>query len=196
MHVITHRKTYKIMKKLGTHNSLSYLPCQWWLRPFRWMGRCQRLTISEQYDKGVRRFDIRVKYNDMCVAKSGHGLMTYNVLIKDVLALLDEKKDVTVRLFLENSRFNPEKFFIQFRHDINRWKKEFTNIRFVEGGCRYNYTRFIEDIEPVRICHAEYWKKKFCIPYPLCWARRNNYRLHRGDDDTVCSVYDFVEEGM
>lgn len=177
------------MNKLGTHNSLSYLPCQWWLRLFSWIGRCQSLNIEEQYDRGVRWFDIRIKYKEDRIV-SGHGLLTYNADIDAVFTFLNSKKDCIVRLFLENSKKNPEKHFDRFEKDIESWKEQYPDIRFVEGGCRYQYRQFIADKEKTRDC---YWEKDFGLSLPCWWAKRHNYQLHHGDNETEYSVYDFIE---
>lgn len=175
--------------KLGTHNSLSYLPCQWYLIPFAWIGKCQSKTISEQYELGVRWFDIRVKYaNGKPV--SGHGLLTYDVNIPVVLNFLNNRKDCIVRLFLENTKRNPTKDFDRFTADIKNWKRSFPGIRFVEGGCRYQYRQFIDDNISVRHC---YWQKGMGLPIPRLWAKKHNYQLHHGDSEIEFSVYDFIQ---
>lgn len=175
---------------LGTHNSLSYLPCQWYLRPFAWVGKCQSLTLEKQYAKGIRWFDIRVKYVDG-EPLSGHGLLTYNVSIPAVLNYLNRKKDCIVRLYLENSKRNPTKFFKRFAADIANWQAAYSDIRFVEGGCRFQYRQFIEDNVFARHC---YWSKgDTLIPYPRGWAEENNHRFHGGDNEDIFSVYDFIE---
>lgn len=178
------------MKKLGTHNSLSCLPCQWYLRPFAWVGKCQSLDIAEQYKKGVRWFDIRIKYvNDRTI--SGHGLLTYKVDMESVFAWFNQHIDCIVRLYLENSKNNPEKHFDRFAKDIKVWRNKYKNIRFVEGGCRFQYRQFIEDNVFARHC---YWSKgDTLIPYPRGWAEENNHRFHGGDNEDIFSVYDFIE---
>lgn len=178
------------MKKLGTHNSLSYLPCQWYLRPFAWVGRCQSLTLEKQYEKGVRWFDIRVKYIDG-EALSGHGLLTYNISIPAVLNYLNRKKDCVVRLFLENSKSNPTKDFDRFADDISQWREKYENIRFVEGGCRYAYKRFIQDKVPEQ---HRYWSiDKFIIPYPRGYAFIKNPSSHLEDNEHEYNIYDFIQ---
>lgn len=175
---------------LGTHNSLSYLPCQWYLRPLAWIGRCQNLTIDKQYDKGVRWFDVRIKYIDG-EALSGHGLLTYDISIPVVLGYLNNNKDCIVRLFLENSKRNPAKDFERFAADIENWQKAFPDIRFVEGGCRYAYRRFISDDVPVQ---HRYWSKgKTLIPYPEGYAKKNNPASHMQDNEHEYTIYDFIE---
>lgn len=182
------------MKKLGTHNSLSYLPCQWWLRPFAWIGRCQSLTIEEQYNLGVRYFDIRVKFDKNGSPISGHGLLTYQVDVDSILKYLNSKKDnIVIRLFLENTKRDPRKYDHLYRDYIKYWQQAYPYLYFVEGGCRYDYKNFITKNINTRTCYAEYWKKKFCIPFPKKWAKKNNPELHKSDSDAIYSVYDFVQ---
>lgn len=50
---------------IGSHNSISYYkPVKFWQRIFLPWARCQNKTLQEQYDLGVRYFDIRVKLID------------------------------------------------------------------------------------------------------------------------------------
>lgn len=185
--------------KIGTHNSLSYLkPKQWWLRPFAWIGRCQRLTIAEQWDAGVRYFDIRVKYDKYGNAKSGHGLLSYNVFVYDVLEEIDgyamcSGERAVVRLFHENKKRKPRKHRSEFFEMCANVAGKYRHITFVEGGSRYKYVSFLPDNVHTRVCYAEYFKKKFCIPFPKRWAEDNNARLHRGDNNEEYSIYDFVD---
>lgn len=46
---------------LGSHNSMTYLPLMGWGRVLRPWVRCQSLTLTEQYERGVRYFDIRIR---------------------------------------------------------------------------------------------------------------------------------------
>lgn len=184
------------MNKIGTHNSLSYLPCQWYLRPFSWIGKCQSKTIEEQYNDGVRYFDIRVKFNKNKKPISGHGILTYNIDIEEVLKLLNDKKDDTiiVRLFLENNKKKPRELDELFSKYIEKWMLEYKYLYFVEGGCRYEYKAFINRNIKYEVCYAEYWKKKFCIPFPRLWAKMHNKKNHLTDNDKIFNVYDFYNE--
>ena len=93
----------------GTHNSMSYLPVtQWWLRPFRIWGRCQRLTLDRQLDAGARYFDLRIKFDSKGRAQFGHGLITYRADDDPATALhrlleraASAKADIYVRILLE-----------------------------------------------------------------------------------------------
>lgn len=157
--------------KLATHNSLTYLCPQWYLRPFAWVGRCQNLTLEQQLNYGVRYFDIRVKFMKDGRIVSGHGLLTYTVNIADVLYLLDLKKDCTVRLTLENRNNNGRERFREFCKEV---PMEFPNIEFVGGYVKGTW----ENIGQLgwESCLEEYWtfSWKHPIPFPYMYAKRNN----------------------
>lgn len=94
---------------LGTHNSMSYLPvAQWWLRPFRAWGRCQRLDYFGQWDAGARYFDLRIKFDSDGRAHFGHGRISYScaerpekVILKLLELAAQAKKDIYLRILLE-----------------------------------------------------------------------------------------------
>lgn len=46
---------------LGSHNSMSYLPIKGWRKILSPWTKCQSLTLEEQYQKGARYFDVRVR---------------------------------------------------------------------------------------------------------------------------------------
>lgn len=49
---------------LGSHDTFTYLDSEdWFTRLLKPFWKCQSLSIQEQYDKGVRFFDIRVSKN-------------------------------------------------------------------------------------------------------------------------------------
>lgn len=62
---------------LGSHNSLTYLPCRkWWMYLINWAAKCQSKTLSRQFHDGVSYFDFRVRFkNDQPVI--AHGLIEY-----------------------------------------------------------------------------------------------------------------------
>ena len=165
-------KNKLITMRLATHNSLSYICPQWYLRPFAWVGRCQNLTLQEQLNYGVRYFDIRIKFLKNGRAVSGHGLLTYNVDIATVLYLLDLKKDCTVRLTLENTKNDG---INRFRDFCKEAVKEFTDVHFV-GGCVKGTWENIVDLG-WSLIKEEYWtfSWKHPIPYPYMYAKANNH---------------------
>lgn len=96
---------------LGSHNSLSYLPCRkWWMYLINWAAKCQSKTLSEQFHSGVRYFDIRLKWNDKkedwVIA---HGLIEYKGDIRKLLKTLDSF-----------AKFYNEKVYVRFLLEYNK----------------------------------------------------------------------------
>lgn len=96
---------------LGSHNSLSYLPCRkWWMYLINWAAKCQSKTLSEQFHDGVRYFDIRLKWNDKkedwVIA---HGLIEYKGDIRKLLKTLDSF-----------AKFYNEKVYVRFLLEYNK----------------------------------------------------------------------------
>lgn len=94
---------------LGSHNTMTYLPPKhWWLYLIRFTAKCQKLSVTEQYDAGVRWFDFRITFKK---GKDGlyhnptfaHGLIDYKS--PDLLNILDwlnnQLDDVYVRIIHE-----------------------------------------------------------------------------------------------
>ena len=72
---------------------MTYLPPKhWWLYLIRFTAKCQKLSVTEQYDAGVRWFDFRITFKK---GKDGlyhnptfaHGLIDYKS--PDLLNILD-----------------------------------------------------------------------------------------------------------
>lgn len=87
---------------LGSHNSVSYLPIKGWKKFFKPWIKCQSLTLQEQWNKGVRYFDLRIrKYKDegwwYC-----HNTAIFAPVMesKELLEFLMEKK-AYVRIMLD-----------------------------------------------------------------------------------------------
>lgn len=96
---------------LGSHNSLSYLPCRkWWMYLINWAAKCQSKTLSEQYHSGVRYFDIRLKWDDKkedwVIA---HGLIEYKGNVRRMLETLNSLAD-----------FYNEKIYVRFLLEYNK----------------------------------------------------------------------------
>lgn len=121
------------MVKLASHNSLTYLPCnKWYMIPFKFMARCQRKTIKEQYEKySIRMFDIRVSFNKDKVPYICHGLINYKGNIYDILEYLNSKKDSKVRIILE--KIDNAISIALFCHFCKEIIKGFPNIKFFGG---------------------------------------------------------------
>lgn len=87
---------------LGSHNSLSYLPIKGWKKISKPWTKCQNLTLEEQYEQGVRYFDLRVRKD-----KQGQWWYCHNSALfvpvmehKEILEFLITKK-ANVRIILD-----------------------------------------------------------------------------------------------
>lgn len=110
--------------RLASHNTFTYLqPRRWWMRPFAFMARCQRVSWTAQVFGGVRLFDLRVRFAD----KNGspvicHGLMEYEGRVYDLLQAMN------------NSAYNlGEPFFVRVVLESKNPTER--DIRLFEGFC-------------------------------------------------------------
>ena len=74
---------------IGSHDSFTYLnPIHNIFKLFKFLWRTQTKTITEQYNYGVRYFDIRVKYkrNRWYIC---HGLVIFNVAFASLKHIID-----------------------------------------------------------------------------------------------------------
>lgn len=122
--------------RLGSHNTMSYLKPQWWLRPFAWIGRCQCESIERQYViHGVRWFDIRLAFDKQGFPFFAHGLFSYKNKdpfdILEYLNTLSSPDDrVYVRLLNErDSNINKKRF----HYFCRRVETKFPDLIFTGG---------------------------------------------------------------
>ncbi|MCF0219339.1 MAG: hypothetical protein HUK14_06120 [Muribaculaceae bacterium] len=98
----------------GSHNTLTYLPpAKWWMRPFRWLYRCQNKTLDQQLLSGINLIDLRVRFDNFNHVIPCHGLYeakkTYTIpdFIGFVLAQIAAYRttnNIFIRLILEIDR--------------------------------------------------------------------------------------------
>ena len=96
---------------IGSHNSLSYLPLKhWWQKPLRIFARFQIMTLQEQYDAGVRLFDIRVRFSKpygigivFC-----HNMVIYDYTVEDFFSDLERFEEPVYLRFILDIRKKPK----------------------------------------------------------------------------------------
>lgn len=88
---------------LGSHNSFSYLtPTKWWMKLLTPWSKCQNKTITEQYNTGVRYFDVRVAFNKDGSMRLVHNWIEYpSSELFEALRTLNNKSDVYLRIVLD-----------------------------------------------------------------------------------------------
>lgn len=90
---------------IGSHNTMSYLPPRhWWMRPFRFLAKCQSKTLLEQLDAGAEGVDLRVCFDRRGVAYFAHGAMTFQCHVPFEKVLDRLPPYTAVRLILERER--------------------------------------------------------------------------------------------
>ena len=125
--------------KIGSHNSMSYAKSKkWYMNPFRFIARCQAVSIKTQYEKyGVRLFDMRIKFNKDGEAMFAHGAMEYNEPIQPIFEYLNTVPEpVDCRILLENNPDECEDFFIQW---CQKARRTYKNIKFFGGRNKYTW---------------------------------------------------------
>lgn len=164
--------------RLASHNTFSYLPVRkWWMKPFAWMARCQRITTYQQYRCGVRFFDLRVRFDKKGERILCHGLMEYadgEDTLSVALSILDHKGGCGMRVVLETNK-SDEFQEGKFRQWCGYIKREFPNIYFCGGNNRtdwdckhpiYDFGNPIPDIE------HKYSSTTSLFPNGPKWLRR------------------------
>lgn len=132
--------------KLGTHNSMSYLPAKkWYLTPFKFMARCQSKSIEEQYELGARMFDLRVAFDKSNSPEFRHGMMRYkgNVLLAlETLNHLSKAngKKLYVRFILETKKESAaqELLFIKL---CKTCESLYPDLRFFGGNRKFDWKK-------------------------------------------------------
>lgn len=126
-------------RKLGTHNSMTYMkPCGGAKTLAMWpFAKCQSMDYKEQYDFGVRFYDLRIRFIDG-TPYFAHGEVEFcDVDAYTVLDYLNSKGDCAVNLVLENSSKigtgQNDPFIALCKESLEKYK----NIHFIGGWAKY-----------------------------------------------------------
>lgn len=150
--------------KIGTHNSMSYLPLKkWYLYPFKFMAKCQSKSIKEQYEVyGARMFDLRIAFRNF-KPEFRHGIMAYKGNVIDVLKYLNSLNNkIYVRLTLETKKEDNTQENL-FKCLCNLWEKQYKNIKFFNGRRKFDWKKLynFKTKEPniTQLVSSMTWKK-------------------------------------
>lgn len=185
--------------KLGTHNSMSYLPPKkWYMYPFRFMAKCQSKSIEEQYKLGARMFDLRIHYDKNDMPEFRHGSMAFKGNVEEVLKLLNRKRNKCyIRLLLETKN-NKDLFRQQilFIKDCERWESEYKKLIFFCGRRKFDWHIIYEfkNSEPVinQLVSSMTWKiwDDWC---PWIYAKLMNKKNLANYKSEDWLLIDFIE---
>ena len=122
------------MNKIGSHNSWSYAPIKQWYIP-AFVCKCQNIDIKEQYIRGVRVFDLRVRrYKGNWYTAHGSACFLTDFL-SDLRWLNTQDDIVSVRVLLEYNSIPKDFHNIAplFKELCKYLEANFMNINFFGG---------------------------------------------------------------
>src|SRR5574344_593835 len=131
------------MINLVSHNSLTYLkPKKWWMKLLGFTAKCQRVTLEEQYNLGVRIFDLRLLPNvKNKTIEVRHGLSRYDCNLKEILNWMNKKK-ISCRILLEQNKENKkyqDKIDEEFFNICYLLETTYPDIKFFGGERKYDW---------------------------------------------------------
>jgi hypothetical protein len=181
---------------LGSHNTMSYLQAKhWWMRPFKFIARCQRISLEEQFNQGVRYFDFRIRIDKNGNYEFAHGLMKYkggaravydNLMLLNNLSELNSDNQCYARVVLEKEEW--EGCLDEFYKLCEFFKTIAPNINFQEnrvkgtwkevydfGNKKLTYLDKYASCNSVEIPGKHYsGDSKLDDLYPWYYAKKNN----------------------
>lgn len=191
-----------MLKVIGSHNTMSYLPVKnkWLKLVNKLFAQCQDKDIDAQIDVGVRCFDLRVYLDKDNKWKFAHGLINYDGYdIEYVVAHLASviKDKCYVRIILEKKCNDGDS--IEFKKLCASLEHIYDEIIFI-GGYRKkdwkllydflngnNYTYSVIQYVGSMASDAK-WYEKFM---PFAYAKRCN-RINKLNLKQGINLFDFV----
>lgn len=131
--------TVHAQRKLGTHNSMTYMkPCGDAKMLAMWpFAKCQGMTYTQQYDFGVRFFDLRIRFIDG-TPYFAHGEVVFcEVDAYTVLDFLNRKGGCVVNMCLENTEKIGETQHEPFKALAKECEEKYPNVEFCGGWTKY-----------------------------------------------------------
>lgn len=195
---------------LGSHNSLTYLPCRkWWMYLINWAAKCQSKTLNTQFHDGAKYFDFRVRFKDGKPVIA-HGLIEYKGNIDSEIATLNYiakylNTKIYLRFVLEFNKI-PEDFVSQITSLIDlvkHYRVKYPNITYTYVMSKWNEqkvaTYYSKDTDTPTLIHkySSVLKEKRFLWIPYWYAKLHNKTfLHKytkevsSDSDVL--MLDFV----
>lgn len=177
---------------LGSHNSFSYLkPTKWWMRLFTTWAKCQDKTIIEQYNAGVRYFDIRIAFKKDGSVRLVHNLVDYHPTnLFEALRTLKNKPDVYLRILLD-MRKKPRN--AEDTAKVLQWFYSFIDYVMQDSVATidkaiifWNWKHIIDAGANVTECHASVSAKWYeYILGTKRWARKHNQEVMATENNAL-----------
>lgn len=196
---------------LGSHNSLTYLPCRkWWMYLINWAAKCQSKTLNTQFHDGAKYFDFRIRFKDGKPVIA-HGLIEYKGNIDYMVANLNYfaeyfKETIYLRFVLEYNKI-PEDFASQIASLVNLvryYRGKYPNITYTYIMSKWNEqkvaTYYSKDTDTPTLIHkySSVLKEKRFLWIPYWYAKLHNKKNRKvfkhvlEDKDSQVLMLDFV----
>lgn len=196
---------------LGSHNSLTYLPCRkWWMYLINWAAKCQSKTLNTQFHNGAKYFDFRVRFKDGKPVIA-HGLIEYKGNIDYMVANLNYfaeyfKETIYLRFVLEYNKI-PEDFASQIASLVNLvryYRGKYPYITYTYVMSKWNEqkvaTYYSKDTDTPTLIHkySSVLKEKRFLWIPYWYAKLHNKKNRKAfknvleDKDNKVLMLDFV----
>ena len=123
---------------IASHNSWTFLPTiKWWMKLISPFCTCQTLNIQEQYNLGIKFFDLRLVYENHKYYIA-HNKAKYSIVgLNDDLKFLDNKGGCIIRVSLDcrKEKDCTNLQITKFREYCKYLELIYRNISFVDGRC-------------------------------------------------------------
>lgn len=178
---------------IGTHNSLTGSKIYGWQRYFSWLispfSKCQDYSLLQQYNKGIRIYDIQVaKHKNTW--RASHGFVWYQSTIDALYEVLDMAEDddnlIGIRIGLDNhwrfSKFSKEAEKLEFLDLVDKLSKH-PNLRILEVYIEkpwdiiYRTPGYDKEVFEkywslswAKTKMKHWWQFYYYLPIPVLWA--------------------------
>jgi hypothetical protein len=169
------------MKKIGTHNAATGEKGSFFSKLLTPFACCQCKTLVEQYDAGVRLFDIRLKrHNDTLYCY--HGIWRANKSAQDLLKPLLEKLTETTYFELTYEGSNPSETDIFVIKKLAEWIQSMSSNAVITRINRKTPWEAIETYYPLAyygdgagFLGIHGWR--CLLPIPWIWSKLHTPKL-------------------
>lgn len=130
--------------KLISHNSWTFTtPKKWWMKVINFTAKCQSKTIKEQFDSGIRAFDLRIRFDKNKQLQVVHGYIVYDISNKELfkdLQYINDNGSAVVRILHDVRNYNQYKTspVEEFAKYCQYYETMFPNITFFGGNNLFN----------------------------------------------------------
>lgn len=206
---------------LGSHNSLSYLPPKrWWMKPFAFMARCQRVDYTRQYMLGTRLFDLRVWFDKDGNIQVRHGRMLYDIDQDGIRKFLNALEQMSgwfpedgchCRIILEEDAHASRMPYANISEELFRGfclkaQMMYPHVKFFGGNRKFDWRVLYDFGEGSEVSLDDKYssttslfrsKKRWLAVlddlFPYLYAKTHNLKNTREGTDKDCLFIDFVD---